>query len=170
MKARSWEPEGLAVRQPGLPDHLPHLLGRDNCTHPSLQGLRDLIPDVCKGPGEPWVGGVRLCPGLCHPFGQSQASAPQSCVTSPRRGEAEVGGALRPRVAVGSSWCPRVGDSSSPRGAAAACSPQASVPWHRGASDLMLPWGQDGGDARHWLCPSANAQQGLAHPSQGCTH
>lgn len=36
VNARSWEPEGLALGQPGLPNHLPHLPGRDNCTHPSL--------------------------------------------------------------------------------------------------------------------------------------
>lgn len=52
-----WEPGDLAAWQPTLPDHLPHLLGRDNCAHSSLWGLCDLSPDGYRGLGELWVGG-----------------------------------------------------------------------------------------------------------------
>lgn len=54
-------------------------------------------------------------------------------------------------------------------GATAAGSQQAAVPWHQGALELVLCGDRPQGDAQLWLCPTANAQQGLALPP-GAVH
>lgn len=55
-------------------------------------------------------------------------------------------------------------------GATAAGSQQAAVPWHQGALELVLCGDRPQGDAELWLCPTANAQQGLALRSRGGVH
>lgn len=63
--------------------------------------------------------------------------------------------------------CPWARDSSFCGGAVAAGSQQAAVPWHQGALELVLCGDRPRGDAQCWLCPTANAQQGLALRSRG---
>lgn len=113
--------------------------------------------------------GRGLCPGFCHPCGQSQASASQPQGTLPWRWSAELAVPCALGVAP-ALWMPLGKRQQLLWGATAAGSQQAAVPWHQRALELVLCGDRPWGDAQFWLCPTANAQQGLALCSWGGAH
>lgn len=108
--------------------------------------------------------GRGLCPGFCHPCGQSQASASQSQGTLPLRWSAE----LAPSPGGGSCSVGAPGQGTAAFVGSRGCrQPAGRSPLAPGALELVLCGDRPRGDAQCWLCPTANAQQGLALRSRG---
>lgn len=162
-----WEPEGLAAWQPTLPDHLPHLLGRDNCAHSSLRGLCDLIPDGCRGLGEPWVGG--FVQGCVIPLAKArlllQGLASHCC------GWDEQGLVMPCVLGLFLAGVPGRGRAAL-HGEPAGISPLALGGFGpiSSAGTRQSCWDRTGDAQMHWLCPLAHAQQGLESSFQDCAN